>query len=121
MARGINKVILVGNLGQDPETKAMFLSQVGSAKGSPPQPESVAARVTQSPDATGPAELVFSNTNQPGYFSVTLYPKGQEGLARVVAQWADDLVFGPAMAYNFQPSGAAEVFAGADSAFHDAA
>ena len=61
----------------DPETKAMFLSQVGSAKGSPPQPESVAARVTQSPDATGPAELVFSNTNQPGYFSVTLYPKGQ--------------------------------------------
>jgi glutathione S-transferase len=44
----------------------------------------------------------------------TLYPKGQEGLARVVAQWADDLVFGPAMAYNFQPSGAAEVFAGAD-------
>ena len=44
----------------------------------------------------------------------TLYPKGQEGLARVVAQWADDLVFGPAMAYNFQPAGAAEVFAGAD-------
>jgi glutathione S-transferase len=44
----------------------------------------------------------------------TLYPKGQEGLTRIVAQWADDLVFGPAMAYNFQPSGAAEMFAGAD-------
>lgn len=43
-----------------------------------------------------------------------LYPKGQEGLTRIVAQWADDLVFGPAMAFHFQPKGAADVFAGAD-------
>ncbi|MEY2781299.1 MAG: hypothetical protein RL307_1003 [Pseudomonadota bacterium] len=43
-----------------------------------------------------------------------LYPKGQEALTRIVAQWADDLVFGPAMAFHFQPKGAADVFAGAD-------
>ena len=41
----------------------------------------------------------------------TLYPDAVKGAARVVAQWADSLVFPVAMAYNFQPAGAAHVLA----------
>jgi glutathione S-transferase len=40
----------------------------------------------------------------------TLYPKGLKGAARTVAQWADSMLFPVAMAYNFQPAGAAHVF-----------
>ena len=40
----------------------------------------------------------------------TLYPNGQKGAARTVAQWADSMLFPVAMAYNFQPAGAAHVF-----------
>ncbi|NJS35864.1 MAG: glutathione S-transferase family protein [Brachymonas sp.] len=40
----------------------------------------------------------------------TLYPAGQKGAARTVAQWADSMLFPVAMAYNFQPAGAAYVF-----------
>jgi glutathione S-transferase len=40
----------------------------------------------------------------------TLYPAGQKGAARTVAQWADGMLFPVAMAYNFQPAGAAHVF-----------
>jgi glutathione S-transferase len=42
----------------------------------------------------------------------SLFPNRCEGAARVVAQWADSTVFAAAMAYNFQPAGAAELFAG---------
>lgn len=42
-----------------------------------------------------------------------LYPAQQKGLARVLAQWADTTLFSAAMAYNFQPQGAAAVFADA--------
>ena len=42
-----------------------------------------------------------------------LYPAQQKGLARVLAQWADTTLFWAAMAYNFQPKGAAAVFADA--------
>jgi glutathione S-transferase len=38
-----------------------------------------------------------------------LYPEAHKGLARIVAQWGDSLTFGPVMAFNFQPSGAAEI------------
>lgn len=41
----------------------------------------------------------------------TLYPHAISGVARIVAQWADSLVFPVAMAYNFQPAGAAHVLA----------
>lgn len=44
--------------------------------------------------------------------SPTLFPAGLKGLARTVAQWADSQLFTVAMAYNFQPAGAAHVFAG---------
>lgn len=43
----------------------------------------------------------------------TLYPARDKGLARIVAQWADTSLFNSAMAYNFQPEGAAAVFAAA--------
>ena len=43
----------------------------------------------------------------------SLYPAGVEGNARIVAQWADSALFTAAMAYNFQPAGVAQVFAGA--------
>jgi glutathione S-transferase len=43
----------------------------------------------------------------------TLYPEGSKGAARVVAQWADSALFTASMAYNFQPAGVAQVFAGA--------
>ena len=42
-----------------------------------------------------------------------LYPAQGKGLARTLAQWADSTLFWTAMAYNFQPKGAADVFAGA--------
>ena len=41
-----------------------------------------------------------------------LYPPAHKGLARVVAQWADDKLFPTAMAYNFQPRGTAQALAG---------
>jgi len=44
--------------------------------------------------------------------SPTLYPSPVNGASRIVAQWADTLVFPAAMAYNFQPAGVANVFAG---------
>jgi glutathione S-transferase len=40
----------------------------------------------------------------------TLYPAGLKGAARTSAQWADSMLFPVAMAYNFQPAGAAHVF-----------
>ncbi|RYF76856.1 MAG: glutathione S-transferase family protein [Comamonadaceae bacterium] len=43
----------------------------------------------------------------------TLYPEPEKGLARILAQWADGTLFWAAMAYNLQPRGAAELFAGA--------
>ncbi len=43
----------------------------------------------------------------------TIYPEAVKGAARIVAQWADGALFSAAMAYNFQPAGVAEVFAGA--------
>lgn len=45
----------------------------------------------------------------------TLYPDAVKGAARIVAQWADGPLFTAAMAYNFQPAGVAQVFAGAPS------
>jgi glutathione S-transferase len=43
----------------------------------------------------------------------TIYPDAIQGAARIVAQWADSALFTAAMAYNFQPAGVAQVFAGA--------
>jgi glutathione S-transferase len=43
----------------------------------------------------------------------TPYPEAVKGVARIVAQWADSALFTAAMAYNFQPVGVAQVFAGA--------
>jgi glutathione S-transferase len=43
----------------------------------------------------------------------TLYPAPQQGLNRVLAQWADTTLFWAAMAYNLQPKGAAALFEGA--------
>lgn len=42
-----------------------------------------------------------------------LYPPHLRGCSRVFSQWADTTLFMAAMAYNFQPRGAAELFAGA--------
>jgi glutathione S-transferase len=42
----------------------------------------------------------------------TLYPSGHKGIARVLAQWADDKLFWAAMAWNFSPKGTAQVFGG---------
>jgi glutathione S-transferase len=42
----------------------------------------------------------------------TLYPDAIKGAARIVAQWADSTLFPVAMAFNFQPAGVAQVFAG---------
>ena len=42
-----------------------------------------------------------------------LYPEPSKGMGRTLAQWADTTLFWTAMAYNFQPAGAAQVFAGA--------
>jgi len=48
----------------------------------------------------------------------TLYPEHTKGLTRTISQWADTLLFPVAMAYNFQPKGAEQVFAkmGAEAA-----
>ena len=43
----------------------------------------------------------------------SLYPSGNRGLNRVVAQWADQQFFWGAMAYNFQPAGMQQLFDGA--------
>jgi len=43
--------------------------------------------------------------------SPTLYPQGQKGLARTLAQWADGTLFWAAMGYNMQKPGLAELFA----------
>jgi len=45
--------------------------------------------------------------------SPTLYPEKHKGMARVLAQWADEKLFWAAMAYNFSPAGAAQMFGGA--------
>ena len=42
-----------------------------------------------------------------------LYPEPLKGLARTLAQWADNTLFWTAMAYNMQPEGIAQMFAGA--------
>lgn len=42
----------------------------------------------------------------------TLYPAQHQGLARVLAQWADSTLFWAAMAYNLQPRGVAALFEG---------
>ncbi|PIT71841.1 glutathione S-transferase family protein [Limnohabitans sp. G3-2] len=42
-----------------------------------------------------------------------LFPDAVKGVARIVTQWADTALFTTAMAYNFQPAGVAQVFAGA--------
>lgn len=41
-----------------------------------------------------------------------LYPAAHKGLARVVAQWAEERLFWAAMSYNFHRRGAAQVFGG---------
>jgi len=43
----------------------------------------------------------------------SLYPEPSKGMGRTLAQWADTTLFWTAMAYNFQPAGMAQVFAGA--------
>jgi glutathione S-transferase len=42
----------------------------------------------------------------------TLYPLKHKGLARTVAQWADEKLFNTAMGHNFSPRGTAQVFTG---------
>ena len=44
-----------------------------------------------------------------------LYPQHAKGLARTVAQWADTTLFWTAMAHNFHPAGAAQLFPGASA------
>lgn len=45
--------------------------------------------------------------------SPTLYPAAHKGLARVLAQWADDKLFWAAMGYNFStPQASAQMFGG---------
>jgi glutathione S-transferase len=41
----------------------------------------------------------------------SLYPEPGKGLERTLAQWADTTLFWAAMAYSFQPRGAADMFA----------
>jgi glutathione S-transferase len=43
----------------------------------------------------------------------SFYPEPSKGMGRTLAQWADTTLFWTAMAYNFQPAGMAQVFAGA--------
>jgi glutathione S-transferase len=45
-----------------------------------------------------------------------LYPATDKGLARVLAQWADEKLFWAAMAYNFSPKGTAQMFGGSPDA-----
>ncbi|MBA3592437.1 MAG: glutathione S-transferase family protein [Polaromonas sp.] len=42
-----------------------------------------------------------------------LYPEPGKGMARTLAQWADETLFWTAMAHNLGPKGAAHMFAGA--------
>ncbi|MDO9358726.1 MAG: glutathione S-transferase family protein [Polaromonas sp.] len=42
----------------------------------------------------------------------SIYPEPSKGLARTIAQWADGTLFWAAMAHNFSPKGAADMFAG---------
>ena len=41
----------------------------------------------------------------------SIYPEPSKGLARTLAQWADGTLFWAAMAHNFSPKGAADLFA----------
>ena len=41
----------------------------------------------------------------------SIYPEPSKGLARTLAQWADSTLFWAAMAHNFSPMGAADLFA----------
>ena len=50
----------------------------------------------------------------------SLSPASHKGLARVLAQWGDTTLFAAAMAYNFQPQGAAQLFAKASPGFAQA-
>jgi glutathione S-transferase len=43
----------------------------------------------------------------------SIYPEPAKGLARTLAQWADEILFWTAMAHNLGPKGAAHLFAGA--------
>ena len=43
----------------------------------------------------------------------SIYPEPSKGLARTIAQWADGTLFWAAMAHNFSPKGAADMFANA--------
>ena len=43
--------------------------------------------------------------------SPSLFGPHAKGLVNSLAQWADNIVFPTAMGYNFQPAGAAHVFA----------
>ncbi|MBC7601378.1 MAG: glutathione S-transferase family protein [Ramlibacter sp.] len=43
----------------------------------------------------------------------TLFPPHLKGVSRIFSHWADTTLFWAAMAYNLQPKGAAQVFAGA--------
>jgi glutathione S-transferase len=44
----------------------------------------------------------------------SLYPTAHKGMVRIVAQWADSLLFPVAMAYNFKPEAAQSFFASQD-------
>ena len=46
--------------------------------------------------------------------SPSLFGQHAKGLVNSLAQWADNIVFPTAMGYNFQPAGAAHVFANTD-------
>ena len=46
--------------------------------------------------------------------SPSLFGSHAKGLVNSLAQWADNIVFPTAMGYNFQPAGAAHVFANTD-------
>ena len=46
----------------------------------------------------------------------TLYPAHLKGVCRIFSQWADVPLFWAAMAYNFQPQGAAQLFGGSPDA-----
>jgi glutathione S-transferase len=47
----------------------------------------------------------------------TLYPRESEGLARILAQWADSTLFWTAIPYTTQPAGIVHVFKGATPEF----
>lgn len=44
--------------------------------------------------------------------SPSLHPQGSNGAVRIIAQWADSILFWPAMGYSFSPAGAAFLFQG---------